>query len=308
MSHRPLGSATLGPSDVRIWALVLCLICGGTGFAAEAAPPGAFMLRDALQRSVTFTHYPQRVISMLPSLTETVCALGACERLVATDRFSNWPEQVNALPKVGGLDDAEVEAIVRLKPDLLLISRSQRITQRLDELGIQSFAIETQTYDDIAVTVKTVGDILGLPERASELTRSIDDAVRTIGDRAVAERHGVEPSVYFEVDRGSYAAGAESFIGELLSRLGTRNIVTALGPFPKLNPEYVVRHNPDVIIAAPIDVAHLAERPGWSTIRAVREQRTCSFTPRVNDTLVRPGPRVPEGMRALAECLDRVAP
>jgi iron complex transport system substrate-binding protein len=191
---------------------------------------------------------------------------------------------------------------------LILISRSQRITQRLDELGMRSFAIETQTYGDISRTVKTLGDILGLPARASDLTQSIDDAVRAIGKREVALRHGHEPSVYFEVDRGSYAAGAESFIGELLTRLGTRNIVTDLGPFPKLNPEYVVRHDPDVIFAAPIDIAHLAERPGWSTIRAVREQRTCSFTAQVNDTLVRPGPRVPEGMRALAECLDRVAP
>jgi iron complex transport system substrate-binding protein len=293
---------------MRICALMLLLACAAAGRAAEQAPPGSFMLRDALQREVTFNHHPQRIITMLPSLTETVCALGACDRLVATDRFSNWPPQVNALPKAGGLDDAEVEAMVRLKPDLILISRSQRITQRLDDLGIQSFAIETQTYGDIARTVKTIGDILGLEERASALTQSTEEAVRAIGARALAERHGREPSVYFEVDRGSYAAGAESFIGELLSRLGTRNIVTGLGPFPKLNPEYVVRHNPDVIFAAPIDIAHLAERPGWSTIRAVREQRTCSFPPEVSDTLVRPGPRVPDGMRALAQCLERVAP
>jgi iron complex transport system substrate-binding protein len=241
-------------------------------------------------------------------LTETVCALGECDRLVATDRFSNWPARVNALPKVGGLDDAEVESIVSLKPDLILISRSQRITQRLGELNIQSFAIETQTFADIARTVKILGEILGVPDRASALTQSIDAAVRDIGSEAATRRRGSLPTVYYEVDRGPYAAGAESFIGELLARLATRNIVTDLGPFPKLNPEYVVRHDPDVIIASPADVAHLAERPGWITIRAVREQRTCSFTSPVSDTIVRPGPRVPEGMRALADCLDRVAP
>jgi iron complex transport system substrate-binding protein len=290
-----------------LW-LIASAAGAAAGAAAASAPPAPFMLRDALQREVTFTHYPQRIITMLPSLTETVCALGACDRLVATDRFSNWPAEVNALPKVGGLEDAEMEAIVRLQPDVILISRSQRITQRLAELGIQSFAIETQTYADIARTVQTVGDILGLQASAAALTQSIDHSVRAIGNQAIAERRGREPAVYFEVDRGPYAAGAESFIGELLSRLGTRNIVTGLGPFPKLNPEYVVRHDPDVIFAAPIDVARLAQRPGWSTIRAVREHRTCSFTPQVSDTIVRPGPRVPEGMRALSDCLRRVAP
>jgi iron complex transport system substrate-binding protein len=306
VSGRPDAAVTLlatGAAFVMLW-----LILSPAGRGAEPAPPVAFMLRDASQREVTFKHYPQRIITMLPSLTETVCALGACDRLVATDRFSNWPPQVNALPKAGGLDDAEVEAIVRLQPDLILISRSQRITQRLGELGIQSFAIETQTYADIARTVTTVGEILGVQDRAAALTLRIDDAVRAIGNRAMTLRHGREPSVYFEVDRGPYGAGVESFIGELLSRLGTRNIVTDLGPFPKLNAEYVVRHNPDVIFAAPIDIAHLAERPGWSTIRAVRERRTCSFTPEVADTIVRPGPRVPEGMRALSDCLERVAP
>ncbi len=295
-------------SAASLWSAVLLASAATLGNAVSPAARGGFVLRDDLQRDVAFDRPPERIITLLPSLTETVCALGACDRLVATDRFSNWPAQVNALPKAGGLDDAEVESIVRLKPDLILISRSQRITQRLGELGMQSFAIETQSYADIGRTVRILGEILGVPERASALTQSIDAAVRDIGNQEAERRHGSGPSVYYEVDRGPYAAGAESFIGELLARLGARNIVTGLGPFPKLNPEYVVRHNPEVIFAAPADVPHLAERPGWATLRAVRERRICSFTPQVDDTIVRPGPRVPEGLRALAECLDRVAP
>ena len=266
-------------------------------------------MRDDLQRDVVFAHSPQRIITLLPSLTETVCALDACGRLVATDRFSNWPVQVQQLPKVGGLDDTSVEAIVSLKPDLILLSHSQRVTERLRELGIQTFAVNTQSYADIGRMVRTLGRILGLPERAASLDRSIDDAVREIGEQGVARRHGASPSVYFEVDRAPYAAGPESFIGELLARLGMRNIVTPdLGPYPRLNPEYVVRHDPDVIFVSSAESLHLDERPGWSTIRAVKEKRLCSFVPAVRDTVVRPGPRVAEGMRALAECLDRVAP
>jgi iron complex transport system substrate-binding protein len=276
---------------------------------APSAQAAGFVARDDLGRSVALTHYPQRIVSLLPSLTETVCALGACDRLVATDRYSDWPAQVRALPKAGGIDDAEVELIVSLKPDLVLLSRSQRITGRLHDLGVISFALNTASYPEISHTVTVIGEILGLPDRAKRLNEAIGNAVQAISAQAIARRHGKVPTVYFEVDGPPYAAGPSSFIGELLTLLGARNIVTAdLGPFPWLNPEYVVRHDPDVIFVSPAEVARVADRPGWDRIRAVREHRLCSFTPAVRDTIVRPGPRVAEGMRAIADCLAQVSP
>jgi iron complex transport system substrate-binding protein len=299
-------------------ALAACLLAFGIVGAADAAralsaaastPATLVTLRDDLQRDVTLSRYPHRIVTLLPSLTETVCALGACDRVVATDRYSDWPVEVRALPKTGGLDDVEIEAIVRLNPDLVLLSRSQRITERLGELGVTSFALDTENYAAMDRVVTLIGALLGLSERAALLNRQIDDAVRQVSEQMRGRRRGSGPSVYFEVDRAPYAAGPRSFIGELLSRLGARNIVTAdLGPFPKLNPEYVVRHDPDVIFVAPADAPHLVERPGWDQIRAVKENRICSFAPTVEDTVVRPGPRVAEGMRAIAACLDRFAP
>jgi iron complex transport system substrate-binding protein len=275
-----------------------------------SVPPAVpLAVRDDLQHEITLVGAPRRIISLSPPLTETVCALDECGRLVATDRYSNWPALVKTLPKAGGLNDPQIEEIVRLHPDLVLLSSSQRITDRLQEFGIETFALDTQTYAHVSHVVTTIGTLLGIPARAAALNRRIEGEVRQIGDEAMARRHGAGPSVYFEVDGGPYAAGTTSFIGELLTRLGTRNIVEAdLGPFPKLNPEYVVRRNPDVIFAAPADVPRLAERPGWSSIRAVREQRICSFAPEVHDTIVRAGPRIAEGMRALADCLARVSP
>jgi iron complex transport system substrate-binding protein len=111
------------------------------------------------------------------------------------------------------------------------------------------------------------------------------------------------------VDSSPYGAGPQSFIGEELTRLGARNILTAeLGPFPMLNPEYVVRANPDVIFVSPADAPNLANRPGWNQIRAVRERRICTLTPDVRDTVIRPGPRIAKGLQALADCLIRMAP
>ncbi len=274
-----------------------------------AAPAMSLALRDDLKRTVDFAHPPLRIVTLLPSLTETVCALGACDRLVATDRYSNWPAQVQLLPKAGGIDDAQIELIVSLRPDLVLISSSQRVTDRLHDLGLVCFALSTDSYPDISHTVRTIGAILGVADRAQRLDEAIAREVRQIGAQAMARRRGDGPSVFFEVDGPPYAAGPSSYIGELLTRLGARNIVTPdMGAFPQLNPEYVVRHDPDVIFVSPAELAHLAERPGWDRIRAVREQRVCTFPPAVRDSIVRPGPRVADGMRAMADCLARVSP
>ena len=292
---------------VRRIAAALASSCGLAFAVAAAASP--IVVRDDLQHEITLPRSPQRIISLLPGLTETVCALGECGRLVATDRYSNWPESVNALPKTGGLDDPLIEAIVRLHPDLVLLSTSQRITARLRELGIESFALDTQTYAQVGHVITIIGTILDVPQRAAALNRRIDDEVQTIGEQAIARRQGPAPSVYFEVDPGPYAAGPQSFIGELITRLGARNIVEGgMGLFPKLNPEYVVRQNPDVIFVSSTDGAHLADRPGWGGIRAVRENRFCSFPQEIRDTIVHGGPRIADGMRAMADCLARVSP
>jgi iron complex transport system substrate-binding protein len=277
--------------------------------ASTLAPQRDIVVRDDAGREVRFAHPAQRVVTLLPSLTETVCALGACPRLVAVDRYSDWPAEVRSLPKAGGLDDAQVEEIVRLRPDVVLLSLSQRITGRLQELGVQSVALDTQTFAQIAYSVVLVGQVLGLSERAAALNGEIDRSVRAVSETARAHRHGAGPSVYVEVDRAPYAAAADSFIGEMLARLGARNIVTPdLGPFPRLNPEYVVRHDPDVIVVTEEELPDFAGRPGWSQIRAVKEQRVCSFPPGVRYMIERPGPRVADGMQALEACLERVAP
>jgi cobalamin transport system substrate-binding protein len=299
---RILGAAAACSLVFGIAAVAFAPACG-------AAPAPPIVVRDDLGHEITLAHPPQRLISLLPPLTETVCELGECGRLVATDRYSNWPDSVKALPKTGGLEDPLIEAIVRLHPDLVLLSSAQRITARLRELGIESVALDTQTYAHISHVITVIGTILDVPERAAALNRRIEAEVREIGEQTIAARRGAAPSVYFEVDPGPYAAGPESFIGEMLARLGARNIVDAnLGPFPKLNPEYVVRRNPDIIFISPADAPHLADRPGWDQIRAVREKRICSFPPDVRDTIVHGGPRIADGMRAIAGCLARMTP
>ena len=244
---------------------------------------------------------PQRIVSLLPSLTETVCALGACDRLVGTDRYSNWPEAVRALPKLGGGIDPNVEAIVALKPDLVLLAPSSRITARLDQLGVRNLALEPKDLASAREVIATVGSALHAGD-AEAVWKAIDAKVEAAAQSLTPAQRAMR--VYFEVNAGPYAAGESSFIGELLMRLGVGDIVpAALGPFPKLTPEFVVRADPDLIMVSALGAVGLEQRPGWSSIRAVRAGRICRFTAEQTDVLVRAGPRIGEAAQIMAKCL-----
>lgn len=255
---------------------------------------------------VSFSQPPQRIVSLLPSLTETVCALGQCRRLVAVDRDSNFPPHVQQLPQVGGGLDPNLEAIVALKPDLVLMATSSRSAERLRSLGIKVVSLEPRTHADVKRTLETVGHLLAVPD-AARVWREMDAVLSALAQSLPV---GVKTTrVYFEVNAGPYAAGEASFIGETLARLGVQNIVPArLGAFPLLNPEFVVRANPDLIMLGDHSDAGMAQRPGWAAMRAIAQQRVCVFTPAQSDLLVRPGPRMAEGARVMAQCLLRFKP
>ena len=251
---------------------------------------------------------PQRIVSLLPSLTESLCELGQCHKLVAVDRYSNWPAQVAALPHVGGGIDPNIEAIVALRPDVVLLAESSRGIQRLENLGLKLVVLEPRTHADVRRVLGKVATVAGLDDSAAQAVwRHIDAAVSAAAQSLPASVRRTR--VYFEVNRAPYGAGTSSFIGETLSRLGVRNIVPPeLGPFPKLNPEFVVRANPDLIMVGARNFDGLTTRPGWHTVRAVREQRLCVFSNAQADVLVRPGPRMGEAARLMAQCLQEKAP
>lgn len=271
------------------------------GVLMGVAVAHAFEVTDDRGVKVSFVQPPQRIVSLLPSLTETVCELGQCARLVGVDRYSNYPASVNNLPQVGGGLDPNMEAIVALKPDLVLMATSSRSGQRLQSLGIKVLALEPKTHADVKRVLEKVGQVLGVSD-AARVWRVIDAATQAAAQSLPKSMAATR--VYFEVNPGPYGAGESSFIGETLTRLGVKNIIPAkLGLFPKLNPEYIVRANPDVIMIGQRSVDSMAQRPGWQSLRAMREQRLCVFTTEQSDVLVRPGPRMAEGARLMAQCL-----
>lgn len=284
-----------------LWLAVLVWLAAGT-FPARAA----LQITDDRGVAVAFERAPQRIVSLLPSLAETVCELGQCHRLVGVDRYTNWPNAVKALPRVGGGLDPNIEQIVALRPDVVLMATSSRAAERLRALGVKVVALEPKTHADVQRVMMKLGQLLEVPD-AARVWRAIDAGVSAAAQSLPAGVRGTR--VYFEVNPGPYAAGEGSFIGETLARLGARNIVpAALGPFPKLNPEYIVRANPDLIMVGQRSVDGMNQRPGWVAMRAMRGGHLCVFPAEESDTLVRPGPRMAEGARLMARCLASKAP
>ncbi len=295
---------------VRIFAvlavlLVLVIAMATLANAQAVRSDTALTVVDDRGRRVQLARAPQRIVSLLPSLTETVCALDACQRLVGVDRYSNWPASVRQLPVVGGGLDPNIEAIVALRPDVVLMATSSRSSARLESLGITVVALEPKTHADVQRVLGTVGQVLGVQD-AQRVWRLIDAGVQAAAQSVPAAARGTR--VYFEASSGPFAAGQASFIGETLTRLGARNIVGAeLGPFPKINPEFVVRADPDVIMVGARSAEGLAARPGWAQMRALRTGKLCQFDASQSDVLIRPGPRMAEAARLMATCLSDTA-
>lgn len=278
---------------MRRWLALLLLAGAGCAHAVQVT--------DDRGVRVAFPQPPQRIVSLLPSLTEFVCVLQACARLVGVDDYSNHPPSVRALPHVGGLEDARIESIVALKPDLVLAPTSSRALDRLQGLGLKVLALEPRTFADVQRVLALLGPVLGRPD-APAVWRGIEQELAAAASELPPRLRGTR--VYFEVSSAPYAASEASFIGELLARLGLRNIVPgALGPFPRLNPEFVVRADPDWILVADDDVTRLPSRPGWAGMRALREGHVCVFTQAQGDVLVRAGPRMAEAARLMVRCL-----
>ncbi len=272
--------------------------------AAHRSTPGPTAIRviDDRGRSVELPGPAQRIIALLPSLAESVCALGACDRLVGVDRSTDWPASIRSLPRLGGLEDPAIERIVALRPDLVLVPVSWRATSRLEAAGLKVVALEPTSMTGTRRMLDVVASLLGIPDAGSSLWLRIQAQIDVAAASVPASVRG--QSVYFEVSEAPHAAGEASVVGELLTALGLRNIVSAsMGAFPRLNPEFVVRAAPDWIMGPSNAVNRMPSRPGWAGMLALKPSRSCPFVPEAYDAIVRPGPRLGEASQRIAQCL-----
>ncbi|MEO5733886.1 MAG: ABC transporter substrate-binding protein, partial [Rubrivivax sp.] len=162
--------------------------------------------------------------------------------------------------------------------------------------------IDSQSHADVRRSLELIAQLLGTPQEAARLWQRIEGDIAAAAAQVPEALRGLR--VYVEIGAGPYAAGASSFIGETLARLGMANAVPPeMGPFPKLNPEFVVRSQPDIVMAVKRSLQSMRDRPGWHSLHAFQRGRVCGFEPDRYEVLVRPGPRLGEAARLLAGCL-----
>ncbi len=289
-----------GALGTRSLLLGVWLLLWPTSAPASTVP-------DMLGRPVTVPEGPLRLVSLSPSLTEIVFALGREDWLVGVTDFCDYPPAARSKPRVGGPMTPDLERLLQVRPSLVLATgegNPRDLVGQLTRLGIPIFAIKPEGYGGILHSVRTLGRVLQAEARAGALAQELDARAARIR-RAVA---GLPlPRVLYLVWRDPLiAAGPASFIHDLIRMAGGENVVReGTGPYPRLGLEEVVAHAPEVIVVAShtdaMDRAPKVELGGlWQSTPAVRANRIVLVP---GDTLHRFGPRVVEGLEHLARAV-----
>jgi len=256
---------------------------------------------DDRGKTLTLTSGPRRIVSLAPSATEIVFALGAGDRLVAVDDFSDFPAEVKAIPHIGGFRTSP-ETVVSYKPDLILAISSGNLPAQLDALSQPLFIFDPTDIDGVYRNIATVGTMLDRAEAAQKLVADMRARIDAVAK--TAKTAATQPRVLHEVDSTNpaqlFVAGPHNFIDSMITIAGGVNVFgDATVKYPKVTPEQIVSRNPDVIVLADARFGATPEmvraRPGWSVIAAVKQN---AIYP-IDDNLVsRPGPRLVQGFEA----------
>jgi iron complex transport system substrate-binding protein len=293
-------------------AITVLLSCAALAHAQSAPPisPPSPVFREVTDETGRTVRIPQpvnRIVSLAPSLTETVYALGLQDHLVGDTEYCDYPADAQKKTKVGGGISPSLEVIAALHPDLVLVTKSfnrLETVHSLDNLGISSYATDPHTLEEIIASSKKLSDVLGVPEAGASVAA---DMQRRLAD--LQKRLGVLPPkrVLFVVwTQPLISVGKDTFIADALRHAGAVSIVDAEQYWPQVSLEEVARLQPDFLVfsashsdtvSPAVDV--LAALPGWSIVEAVSNRRIAVISEAVN----RPAPRIVSAIEDLARQL-----
>jgi iron complex transport system substrate-binding protein len=293
-------------------ALLLTLIaCGAAPSAVTPAPTPSgpqypITVTDDRGKQVTFPSPVRRIVSVAPSSTELVYALGAGGLVVAVDDFSDYPPGAKALPKVGGFRTSP-EKILSFQPDLVLAITTGNLAPELEAQGQRVVVFEPTDLDGVYENITTLGAILDRATAARDLVQRMRDRIGAVVDRAKTAT--ARPRVLHELDASDptkiYVAGPGNFIDAMITAAGGTNVASsAQSPYPQLSVEEIIRSNPEVIVLSDASYGAtpqvVSARVGWSAIDAVKRGRVYPIDP---DIVSRPGPRLADAVEAYAKLL-----
>jgi iron complex transport system substrate-binding protein len=329
MQHRTTGRKTLnkkGTNRMKLTRqipyilLLLIFVLSGCRTAVPAGPgpqavtptPTAFEVIDGLDRLVKFDQTAAKIISIAPSNTEILFAIGAGEQVIARDEFSDYPEAAKALPSVGGGFGAlDVEKMVSLQPDLVLASALTPADQveALEKLGLKVYLLgNPQDLESMFQNLEIAGRITGKSAQAAELVEQLKGRVAAV-DKALTKAQS-KPVVFYQLDstdpNAPWTAGAGTFISSLIARAGGENYGDRLkDSYAQISIEQLLLDQPQVILVGDftwggVTAEQVQARPSWADLEAIKSGQVFVF----DDNLVsRPGPRMVEGLEAMAKFL-----
>ncbi|MCX8063132.1 MAG: ABC transporter substrate-binding protein [Anaerolineales bacterium] len=301
-----------------IFGITLLVACASGGQTPSAQTPPTSLpptsesirLQDGLGQEIELSAPAQRIVSLAPSNTEILFALGAGSQIVGRDSFSDYPPEALQIKDVGGgFGNLDTETIVALQPDLVLASplTAAEQVQGLRDLGLTVFVLPNPLqFEDLYNNLTTVGILTDKTQQAEDLIAELKLRVQSVEEKL----GGIEqrPLVFYEIDgtdpNAPWTAGPNTFIDMLITKAGGINFGHELqGEWVQVSLEEILRRDPDLILLGDaiwggVTVESVAARPGWGELSAVKNQRVYPF----DDNIVsRPGPRLVDGLEALAK-------
>jgi iron complex transport system substrate-binding protein len=292
------GKAGHGPI-IYLFLLTLSLM---TAPGSEAR-----LVKDQSGREVLVPDDPGRVVSLAPSITEIIFALGEGGRLQGVTQHCDFPKEAESLPRVGSYVHPDLERIVALQPDLCIATRDgnpRDVVDRLEALGIPVYVVHPRDLDTVVNTLVEIGQVLNAERKAQDLANAMRARIQRVKSR-VAEA-GRRPRVFFQIGVVPIVSvGTDTFIHELITTAGGENTTAGPTPYPRFSREQVVRLSPEVIIITSMTRGQVFEEvrdewSKWDSLPAVRNQRIHIVESNLFD---RPTPRLIEGLELLARLI-----
>lgn len=296
---------------------VIGLLVGGCASTVPSQPstptttnpsvPLTYTATDALGTLVSLTKPPQRIVSLGPSATEMVYALGIFDRLVAATTADDYPPEVSKLEKVGGMDNPSLEKILSLQPDLVLavFGNPMTLVENLRKQGVPVFGLNPQTVPEVLIELRKLGDLTGSRPQADKLVAGIEVKIDSLRKK-VATATATLPTVYVETwpQEPFYTFGRGTFGDDLVTLAGGTNIAAAIeDAYPALATEYIFFEDPQTIVLLYPPQAGIGPkgREGWSQVTAVTTGRILQAAD--PNVYLRPGPRIVQALDELARFL-----
>jgi iron complex transport system substrate-binding protein len=292
---------------------MLCFVfCAAQSRANQSAgttpPKESFRtLQDETGRSVRIPIPVRRVVSLAPSLTESIYALGMENLLVGDTEYCDYPPDAMKKHKVGGAINPSLEEIAALKPDVVLVIKSlnrPETVQQLDRLGITAYAVDPHTIDEIRSSVRRLAEVLGNPAAGETLDATLLQRETTL--RKKLQDVAPKRVLFIVWTDPLISVGKHTFIADALQHAGAVSVVESSQDWPQMSLEEMVRLQPEFLVfasghseAVSRDVEALAKRPGWNELDAVKHRRFAVISDAVN----RPAPRLFSAVEDLARQL-----